>query len=321
MSKIIALGAGHGYNTLGKRCLKSLNPNQTREWWLNDRIMDKVEKSLRDNYDCTVLRVDDTTGVKDISLSARVKAANDAKADIYISMHHNAGLKGKSGGGTVVFYYSSDYHRSVQAYEFYDYITRYTGLVGDRVQKVAYKGFYVLKKTKMPAFLIENGFMDSPTDVPIILSEAHAVKTALGVVSFLVKELELKPKKVAVSNAQTTAAVYYTVQKGDTLSKIGSKYNVDWKEIAQLNSIESPYTIKVGQVLKITGVAQESLYYPAYTGAKTTLSSALTSLGIDSSYSFRKQIAKANDITGYVGTATQNTKMYNLLVAGILKKV
>lgn len=85
--KIIALDAGHGMRTAGKRCLKSLDPNQTREWYLNDRIMDKVEAALQ-AYDCTVLRVDDTTGAKDISLSARVKAANTAKADIYISMHH-----------------------------------------------------------------------------------------------------------------------------------------------------------------------------------------------------------------------------------------
>ncbi len=43
MSKVIALDAGHGYNTIGKRCMKKLDPDQTREWYLNDRIMDLVE--------------------------------------------------------------------------------------------------------------------------------------------------------------------------------------------------------------------------------------------------------------------------------------
>ena len=65
---------------------------------------------------------------------------------------------------------------------------------------------------------------------------------------------------------------------------------------------------------------QSSAYYPAYTGKKTTLSAALTSLGINSTYAFRKQIAVVNSITGYTGTATQNTRMYNLLVAGLLLK-
>ena len=61
--KLIALDAGHGMVTAGKRCLQSLDPNQTREWWLNDRIMDQVQ-SLLATYDCQVLRVDDTTGAK-----------------------------------------------------------------------------------------------------------------------------------------------------------------------------------------------------------------------------------------------------------------
>ena len=111
---IIALDAGHGLKTSGKRCLKKLDPKETREWYLNDRIMDKVQEKLK-SYDCTVLRVDDTTGAKDISLANRVKQANNGKADIYISMHHNAGLNGKSGGGTVVYYCSSKPARRQQA--------------------------------------------------------------------------------------------------------------------------------------------------------------------------------------------------------------
>ena len=42
----IALTAGHYKYTAGKRCMKSLDPNETREWVLNDRIADKVEKLL-----------------------------------------------------------------------------------------------------------------------------------------------------------------------------------------------------------------------------------------------------------------------------------
>ena len=68
-------------------------------------------------------------------------------------------------------------------------------------------------------------------------------------------------------------------------------------------------------------VAHLGTYYRAYTGKPTTLSAALTSLGINSSYTFRRQIAAVNDIKGYMGTANQNTQMYNLLRAGLLKRV
>lgn len=266
--KIIALDAGHGLGTAGKRCLKSIDPAQTREWVLNDRIADDLQARLA-AYECTVIRVDDTTGAKDISLSARVKAANAANADVYISIHHNAGINGGVGGGTVVYYYSSAAARPMQAQRLYNAIVRQTGLRGNRSSKVIKHGFYVVKNTKAPAFLIENGFMDSRTDTPIILTASHAEKTAQGILDFLVTELHLD---------KTGDGSYIKPSAGST-------------------------------------------YYPAYTGAKTTLAAALANLGIDSSYSFRKQIAKANNITSYLGTASQNTEMYNLLVAGLLKKV
>lgn len=265
--KIIALDAGHGMRTAGKRCLKSLDPNETREWFLNDRIMDKVEAMLA-AYDCRVIRVGDTTGAKDVSLSSRVRTANAAKADIYISMHHNAGLGGRNGGGTVVFYSSSSPERGVQAQKLYQAIVSRTGLRGNRSAKVVNKGFYVIRKTPMPAFLVENGFMDSPDDVPVILSERHAQMTAEGVVAFLVDMLKL----TAAGNAAVVSGSMAT-------------------------------------------------YYQAYTGKKTTLAAALMSLGITSTYSYRKKIAAANGIKAYAGTAAQNTQMYNLLVAGLLKKV
>lgn len=327
---IIALDAGHGMNTAGKRCLKKLDPNETREWWLNDRIADMVEADLKNNYECTVLRVGDTSGAKDISLSARVKAANDSGADVYVSIHHNAGIGGKSGGGTVVFYSSGMPERPSQAQRLYDAIVSRTGLRGNRSQNVVNKGFYVIKNTKMPSFLVENGFMDSTTDTPIILTQAHAEKTAQGILTWLVAEFNLTAKtgttepqesgQTAVNqSAPAAVSQTYTVVKGDTLSIIGKKLGVAWKDIASANGIRSPYTIKVGQKLSIPG--EESIYYPSYTGKTTTLSAALISLGITSTYSYRKQIAAANGIKGYMGTAAQNTQMYNLLAAGLLKRV
>ena len=322
--KIIALDAGHGMGTAGKRCLKSIDPAQTREWYLNDRIADRVQELLG-AYDCSVLRVDDTTGTKDISLANRVRAANNVKADIYISVHHNAGIGGGSGGGTVVYYYS-DAEMRAKAQRLYDAVVGSTGLAGNRSSKVTANGFYVIKHTTMPAFLLENGFMDSTKDTPIILTAAHAEKTAQGIVGFLLKELGLdkidQDRPATGEGTQNNgSAPYVTVNKGDTLSRIGKRMEVAWKDIADLNGLVSPYTLHVGQKLYIPSKTSTHPYYPAYTGNKTTLAVALTSLGINNSYSFRAKIAKANSIDGYIGTATQNTHMYNLLVAGLLKTV
>ena len=221
----IAIDAGHGKYTTGKHCMKKLDANETREWVLNDRIADKLESLLK-AYDCKVLRVDDTTGATDVSRAARVKKANEWGADVYISIHHNAGLKGKRigykgklAGGTVVFYYSSDSERAEQTQALYNEVVKLTGLVGDRASQVIKKGYDVIKNTNMPAFLIENGFMDSPTDVPIILSEDHANKTAQGLLNFLIKEFKLSKSAADTVEPKTL----YKVQCGAFSNKANAE--------------------------------------------------------------------------------------------------
>ena len=208
----VAIDAGHGRYTAGKRCMKKLDANETREWVLNDRIADKLEAKL-ENYNCEVLRVDDTTGLTDVSLANRVKKANNWGADVYISIHHNAGILGFFGGGTIVFYYSSKAERKTQAQALYNAIVKQTGLVGNRSSKVKKYGYYVIKNTKMAAFLIENGFMDSKTDVPVILSEAHADKTVQGLLNFLVDEYKLaKISNDAITDYEDKVATSFKVK-------------------------------------------------------------------------------------------------------------
>ena len=103
LSKIV-IDAGHGRYTAGKRCLKSLDPEETREWVLNARVAEALETYLLSAGHET-LRVDDTSGETDVPLAARVNMANEWGADYYISIHHNAGINGGNGGGTLVFVY------------------------------------------------------------------------------------------------------------------------------------------------------------------------------------------------------------------------
>lgn len=55
----------------------------------------------------------------------------------------------------------------------------------------------------------------------------------------------------------TPIGTIYTVQAGDTLSGIGARYGVDWRELAKLNNIENPNLIRVGQKIEIPGAAPE----------------------------------------------------------------
>ena len=65
----------------------------------------------------------------------------------------------------------------------------------------------------------------------------------------------------------------------------------------------------------------ENMYYPKSSNNLNSLVDALIAIGVDSSYSYRKKIAAANNIKGYKGTEDQNIKLYSLLKAGQLRKV
>ena len=209
----IALDAGHGINTPGKRCLKSIDPKQTREWTLNDRICDKVQNYLSAYEGYELLRVDDTTGKKDVALATRVTNANKFGADIYISVHHNAGIYGGKGGGVISFTYTKvDKVTEGWQSDLYNAIINATGLKGNRATPLGRSNLYVLRKTTMPAVLVECGFMDSTVDTPIILTDDFADKVAKAIVGVIVKKGKLTKKPVATDT--NNSGKLYRVQVG-----------------------------------------------------------------------------------------------------------
>lgn len=209
----IALGAGHTLNTAGKRLPKELDPKQTREWWLNDRICDMIEKKLSAYEGYDLVRVDDTNGKKPIDLAARCKIANDFGADVVIAVHHNAAGRIFDGGGIVVYRdpLANDKATVSLQEELYAALIAHTGLKGNRSDPMAESALYVLRNTKAPAALCELGFMDSTVDAPQILTEKFAEQCADAIVEVLVKRGKLT-KKAAVKPGQKP--VLYKVQVG-----------------------------------------------------------------------------------------------------------
>lgn len=189
---LICLDAGHYLRTPGKRCLKSIDPQETREWELNARVADEVQEILA-RYDCETMRVDDVTGQEEVTLYERVQAANRAGADLYLSIHHNAGINGGSGGGIVVYVCpGADLQSKKVQQAIYRHTVAQTGLKGNRANPMPEGNLYVLNASAMPAVLGEFGFMDSTTDTPIILTQAYAQQVALGIAEALVEVYGLK---------------------------------------------------------------------------------------------------------------------------------
>jgi lysozyme len=61
-------------------------------------------------------------------------------------------------------------------------------------------------------------------------------------------------QKLKVTGSATSTApssIVYTVQGGDSLSRIASKYHTTYQHLAQINGIADPNKIYVGQKIKI----------------------------------------------------------------------
>lgn len=209
----IALDAGHGLYTAGKRCDKRIDSNETREWVLNSRICNKIEQYLKDYEGYELIRVDDTTGKTDVSTYDRCVKANNFKANLYLSVHHDAGINGGKGGGIVGFTWNNpDEQLKKWQKLFYDNLISETGLKGNRSNPLSKANFDVLVYSDMQALLFEHGFMDSTTDVPIILTEDFANKVAKAHVKSIVEIGGLTKKKV--TQPTTEKKKLYRVQVG-----------------------------------------------------------------------------------------------------------
>lgn len=202
----ICLTAGHYIGTSGKRCIKSLDKNETREWVLNNRICEKIESKLTAYDGYSLIRTDDRSGQTDVSLKSRVDKANASGADIYISIHHNAGINGGNGGG-VMAYVSQNPSKIALEWQkdLYDRIVAHTALKGNRANPCASANLYECRETKMPAVLLECGFMDSKVDVPIILTDAFADKVATAIVEVIAARGNLPKKAQKLHRVQVGA--------------------------------------------------------------------------------------------------------------------
>ena len=121
-------------------------------------------------------------------MANRTTTANRWGADFYLSVHHNAGVGGGTGGGPVTIAYTKASSKSLEYQKIvHECFVARVGKFGNRADSTPLMNLHVLRETNMPAVLIECGFMDSSLDVPKILSEDFADKAARGLADALVK--------------------------------------------------------------------------------------------------------------------------------------
>lgn len=218
---LLALCAGHGRNTPGKRIPAALDRNQTREWVLNDRVCRYVEERAKQYEGFRVMRVDDPTGSTDVALAVRCARANEAGADFYLSNHFNAN-KGEpwDGGGIVAFCSNGSKVSPAWRDAIYDACIAAGGIEGNRSAPKTTANYYVLRNTTMPAVLMELGFMDSRVDAPIILKDSYAKAIGYAEADCIAKRAGLKLKSNAPVKKEGTSVEMLSLQPGDKNAQV-----------------------------------------------------------------------------------------------------
>ena len=277
-------------------------------------------------YDCT----DDSGTTQNANLSNIVKKCNAHSVDLDISIHLNAG----GGTGVEAYIYPGSSSKD-EATRICSKVASALGIKNRGVKDGS--NLYVVRSTNAPAVLVECCFVDSTTDrdhwdankcakaiVEGILNKTvssgstaskPSTSTSSGETYKLVTSCKIYMNATNAKNRKSSvgtysAGNYYVFNKSDGMINITKTKGVagGWINPNDNKTASSSTSASSGS------------YYKKYTGSTDSTVSALNSIGVGSSYKNREKIAKANGISGYSGTASQNTKMLNLLKQGKLKK-
>lgn len=239
MAYIVAVDDGHGLKTAGKRSPDNYLENEFNHY---TKIYLKFELKR-----CGFKMVDCSPSRKDNSLPNRVKLANDANADIFVSIHFNAmgSTWQKWATGIETFYHGGSSKGKILAEKVQKRLMQGTKMQdrGIKSDKSIYtNGFYVLRYTKMAAILTECGFMDNREDRVLMESDSYKRECSKEICQGICDYFNVK----------------YIPEKKET-KKIKSAEEI-LKEVSNYSNVWIPFVEKHQKDVNIKGLIQ-LLYY------------------------------------------------------------
>lgn len=231
MTKIF-LDAGHGGSDSGAV------GNGLREKDLTLDIAKRIRKYLNDNYTGYAIKLSRTSDVY-LSLSQRTNMANAWKADLFVSIHINAG----GGTGYEDFIYNGSTSSKTRSSQdiIHTEIMRNIDNVRDRGKKKA--NFAVLRLSNMPALLTENLFIDTKADADKLKQSSFLDAIAKGHGDGIAKffGLKLKGENIKVNNTTSKPVATKPKNQSRPVLRLGSKG--DHVRDAQSRLVQKGYSV------------------------------------------------------------------------------
>lgn len=178
-NKVIAIDPGHGGTDPGAIGLARIM-EKTVNLAVALKVKDLLEKAgakvlMTRESDCDVFGPN-SSAVDE--LKARTTVGNFRKADIFLSIHANSFVN-RTVGGTATYYYQKTQYDSMLAQNIQAGVVQSAGL-SNRGSFPA--NFYVVKRTLMPAALVEMGFLSNPDEEKLLNDPVFQQKVAQGIV-------------------------------------------------------------------------------------------------------------------------------------------
>ena len=177
----IAIDPGHGGSDSG-----AIGPTGIMEKSVTLRVSRELKRLLEAEGATVILtRTGDTevsskgasaTSVEE--LQARCDVANEAKADIFLSIHADA-FTNREVKGTTAYYYVNGTKQSKRLAD--NVRTALIDAIGTLDRGTQTCNFYVVKHTDMPAILVEISFISNPDEEQMMNSEAGVKRIAQGI--------------------------------------------------------------------------------------------------------------------------------------------
>lgn len=184
-----------------------------------------------------------------LTLNERTNMANQWHADLLISVHVNAG----GGAGFESFIYCGTYANKGRTDRWrgllHDEIVQ-GSMLRDRGRKQA--NFHMLRESRMPAVLTENGFIDTMEDAKKLKNTTFLEQIAHAHAVGVVRIFGLKKKNVPTSiPGGPQVNQYHIIKKGDTLWSLAGRYNTTVQQLLQWNQPIVSEHLQIGRKIKV----------------------------------------------------------------------
>ncbi|TWT24313.1 N-acetylmuramoyl-L-alanine amidase [Planomicrobium sp. CPCC 101110] len=169
----IIIDAGHGPETKGKR-----SPDgRLREFHFNGAVAKEVKKQLTALGHTIIFSHQQN---QDVPLQERTALANRLRVDLFVSIHANAfGTGFNAANGIETFTYTAASGESKRLSSFIHQALLLATGRKNRGQKQA--DFAVLRDTRMPAVLVECGFMTNQAELALLKTDDYQKRCARAI--------------------------------------------------------------------------------------------------------------------------------------------